>query len=254
MNSDAPSTPTRDEFCLALKAARERRGVTLAEIAETTKIPASHFADLERNDLRHWPKGLFRRSFFRDYVMRIGVPVSDACAEFARLFPDEALAKPAERIGAPAAATQTDEARLALDGGWHGPRPSGRTRVLAAVVDAGVVIFASAALAWLDAFALPTTTAFVAMAYFSVGTTVLGASPGTRAVSGPWSLLDVLRQAPAKVAAAWTGGVYAITHVFAAAGEQRAEHPEDPQDRPWVTDARRVGPPTRLRVRIKLPH
>ena len=74
LNSESLSTHSRQEFCLALKAARERAGITLAEIADKTKIPASLFAALERNDLRRWPKGLFRRSFFRDYARMIGVP------------------------------------------------------------------------------------------------------------------------------------------------------------------------------------
>ena len=79
----------RQKFCLALKAARERKGTTLAEIAASTKIAVVHLAALERGDLRHWPKGLFRRSFFRDYARMIGVPVAEACAEFVRLFPDD---------------------------------------------------------------------------------------------------------------------------------------------------------------------
>ena len=47
------------------------------------------FAALERSDLRRWPNGLFRRSFFRDYVRMIGLPVAEACDEFVRLFPDD---------------------------------------------------------------------------------------------------------------------------------------------------------------------
>ena len=105
LNSQSLSTNSRDEFCLALKTARERKGITLDEIAEVTKIPASLFAALERNDLRQWPEGLFKRSFFRDYVRMIGVPVAEACAEFVRLFPDEKVA------ALPAAAGAATEAK-----------------------------------------------------------------------------------------------------------------------------------------------
>ena len=83
------STDPRQEFCLALKTARERKGITLDEIADTTKIPAFMFAALEQCDLSRWPKGLFRRSFFRDYVQMLSLPVPEACAEFVRLFPDD---------------------------------------------------------------------------------------------------------------------------------------------------------------------
>lgn len=89
LNSDTLPANSRQDFCLALKAARERKAISLDEIAEKTKIPASLFAELERNDLHRWPNGLFRRSFFRDYVRMIGVPVTEACAEFSRLFLDE---------------------------------------------------------------------------------------------------------------------------------------------------------------------
>jgi len=98
VNSDA-AIDSRHDFCLALKEARERRGIALDAIADATKIPASLFADLERNDLRHWPKGLFRRSFFRDYVRMIGLPEAEACSAFARLFPDAEGATPAEPAG-----------------------------------------------------------------------------------------------------------------------------------------------------------
>ena len=68
-----PDTP--EEFCAALKAARERRGLTLAEISQQTKVTEAHFVALERADLRHWPKGIFRRAFFSNYVRAVGLPV-----------------------------------------------------------------------------------------------------------------------------------------------------------------------------------
>lgn len=100
LNNHSLSATSCQEFCLALKTAREQSGITLDEIAESTKIPASLFAELERNDLRHWPRGLFRRSFFRDYARMIGVPVTEACAEFVRLFRDEEPAEPATPVEA----------------------------------------------------------------------------------------------------------------------------------------------------------
>ncbi|MEP6783440.1 MAG: helix-turn-helix transcriptional regulator [Acidobacteriota bacterium] len=100
-NSESLPTETREEFCLALKAARERKGISLAEIADVTKIPAGLFEALERNDLRRWPKGLFRRSFFRDYATAIGLPVMDACNAFVRLFCEDA--PPADPEAAPMA-------------------------------------------------------------------------------------------------------------------------------------------------------
>lgn len=158
------ATNPRQEFCLALKAARESKGITLDEIADTTKIPAFMFAALERCDLSRWPKGFFRRSFFRDYVQMLSLPVAEACAQFARLFPDD-----------------------------DGVAPAAPT----AVAD----------------------------------------QPSTAA--------DMWRR--------MTGGV---ARAVAWLRESTAEpQPDEPQERRWITDARRVGPaPAReFRVRIKLP-
>lgn len=80
---------SQQEFCAALKAARERRGLKLTDIAAATKICPSYFSALERNDLRVWPKGLFRRSFFRAYAGAVGLPENETLAEFLRLFPEE---------------------------------------------------------------------------------------------------------------------------------------------------------------------
>ena len=247
LNSESLSIHSCQEFCLALKAARERAGITLAEIADKTKIPASLFAALERNDLRRWPKGLFRRSFFRDYARMIGVPVGEACAEFVRLFPDDAGAETTATAGAANEASQTDEARLVLDAAWHGPRASVPTRLLAALIDAGTVIFVAAALAWVAGMDRPATAAIVALAYFSLATALFGQSPATLAISKLRLILDVLTQGPAAIAATWRRGA----GVFGSAANTTPESVEEPQMRPWVTDAHRVGPP-RLRVRIKV--
>ncbi|MBY0497959.1 MAG: helix-turn-helix domain-containing protein [Cyanobacteria bacterium] len=92
-----PPTHESEAFCLALKAARQRRGLTLENIAEATKVCVSYYAALEANDVRRWPKGLFRRAFFRGYVTAIGLPDDETMGEFVRLFPED------ERAAAPAA-------------------------------------------------------------------------------------------------------------------------------------------------------
>lgn len=158
-------TDPRQEFCLALKATREGKGITLDEIADTTKVPAFMFAALERCDLSRWPKGFFRRSFFRDYAQMLRLPVSEACAQFARLFPD----------------------------------------------DEGVA---------------PTVP--------------VAAKPNLTSAA----------------AAMWRRIADGVTRGFGWLRESTAQPlQEQPQERPWVTDARRVGPaPAReFRVRIKLP-
>jgi hypothetical protein len=143
--NDATPPQSREEFCLALKATRERKGITLDEIASTTKIPASVFAALERGDLRRWPKGLFRRSFFRDYARAIGLPGSDTCDEFVRLFPDDEGAPVAK--GADPPVNESAAAKLEAEG--SSPAPASWVDAASAacqrVADAMSGIFASAA-------------------------------------------------------------------------------------------------------------
>ena len=246
LNSESLSTHSCQEFCLALKAARERKGITLAEIADSTKIPASTFAALERNDLRRWPKGLFRRSFFRDYARMIGLPVDEACAEFVRLFPDNPGAELATPAEAATPAIEAKDVRLVLDETWHGPRGSLLSRLLAAPIDAGVVILPAFTLALIAGVDRASTTAIIALAYFSLATALLGQSPATWAIAKRRSILEALMQGPAAVAAAWQRA-----DVFGSAAHTTAEAAGEQEMRPWVTDAHRVGPP-RFRVRIKV--
>lgn len=256
LNSETLPTHSRREFCLALKTARERKGITLDQIAESTKIPAYLFEGLERNDLSRWPEGLFKRSFFRDYARSIGLPVTEACADFVRLFLNDEAAAVTPAAGPAAVAGPASEAsgvRLALDEAWHGPRASAISRLLAALIDCAAVILVSVALAWLAGLGVLATTAIVALAYFSLATAVLGESPARLALSRGRSIVDAIRLAPAAITAAWRHSVHAVSHMFASDDDRTSQPEGEPGVRAWVTDARRVGAP-RLRVRIKLPH
>ena len=178
-NSQNPPTP-RQEFCLALKAIRERKGVTLAQIAGVTKVPADLFAAFERGDLRRWPKGLFRRAFFRGYAGMIGVRVDETCEVFARLFPDQDVVAAAQAEVEP---NQEDNVRLALDATWHGPRAVLFVRLLAALADAGTVIALAVAAARIAAVDVRVTIAIVALTYFSLATALLSKSPAAWAMA-----------------------------------------------------------------------
>ena len=84
-----------------LRSRREQIGITLPDIAESTKISVALLSGLERADVSRWPKGIYRRSFFREYVVAIGLLPEPVQNDFVRLFPDEPAAalaaeKPAE--------------------------------------------------------------------------------------------------------------------------------------------------------------
>jgi hypothetical protein len=75
-------------FGPVLRAARERRGVTLAQIAAETKLGVELWADLEENNLSRWPRQIYARSYVRDYAMRVGMDPEEIVNEFCRLFPE----------------------------------------------------------------------------------------------------------------------------------------------------------------------
>ena len=85
----------RQAFCLTLRSRREQIGITLPDIAESTKISVALLSGLERGDVSRWPKGIFRRSFFREYVVAIGLSPEPLLNDFVRLFPDEPAGAPA---------------------------------------------------------------------------------------------------------------------------------------------------------------
>ena len=80
---------SRHAFGSRLRTQRERRGVTLESIVDSTKIKHSLLEALERGDASQWPRGLFRRAYLRDYACAIGVPAEPLVAEFVRLFPED---------------------------------------------------------------------------------------------------------------------------------------------------------------------
>lgn len=250
---------SRQEFCRALKAARESKGISLDAISEATKVASSYFVALERGDISRWPTGIFRRSFFRDYVRAIGLPMGETCDAFVRAFPDDehgllvkSEPRPESPATSPVAAAPADEARLAFDPAWHGPRASILSRLLATGIDAAVVLIAAIAAAWATSFDTSTAAAVGAVAYFSLSTLCLGHTPAAWAIAHRHVLPQVLALGVGALAGVWKRRSAVMANVFGKGGADAAPPPEQTSERAWVTDARRVGPP-QLRVRIKVP-
>lgn len=65
-----------------LKQARQARGVSLADIAESTKISVATLEAIERSDFAKMPGGIFSRSFVRVYALAVGVQPDEAVTEF----------------------------------------------------------------------------------------------------------------------------------------------------------------------------
>src|SRR5947208_1282307 len=77
-----------ESFGARLRRQRERQQIALATIAEQTKIKQSLLEALERDDVSHWPMGIFRRAFVRAYAHAIGLDPDVVVREFQALHPD----------------------------------------------------------------------------------------------------------------------------------------------------------------------
>jgi len=78
---------SQDTFVTRLRRHRERRTMTLEEIASATRIKRELLEAFERNDLSGWPRGLYARAWVRAYARVVGLDPIDTVDEFCRLFP-----------------------------------------------------------------------------------------------------------------------------------------------------------------------
>ena len=74
-----------------LREARERKGISLAEIANATKISAGVLAALERNDVSRLPGGIFTRAFVRSYANAVGLNSEQLIRDFIAQFPEDSV-------------------------------------------------------------------------------------------------------------------------------------------------------------------
>ena len=77
-----------ETFGARMREQRERQQVALSTIAEQTKIKVSLLEAMERDDVSHWPSGIFRRAFIRAYAHAIGLEPDAVVREFLELYPD----------------------------------------------------------------------------------------------------------------------------------------------------------------------
>jgi hypothetical protein len=108
-----------ESFGVRLRRRRERQQIGLATVAEQTKIKQSLLEELERDDVSHWPTGIFRRGFVRTYARAIGLEPDVVVREFLELYPD-----PIEVVE-----TVAPNAPLA-DAGWVSTGPPTRFQYL----------------------------------------------------------------------------------------------------------------------------
>jgi GAF domain-containing protein len=81
-------------FGTRLRLQRERQQVALDKIAARTKIKLSLLEALERDDISHWPEGIFRRAYIRAYGQAIGLDPDELVREFLQVYPDSVIMPP----------------------------------------------------------------------------------------------------------------------------------------------------------------
>jgi len=187
----------KETFGPVLRAARERRGVSLKELATETKLSVELWEALEDSNLAKWPKRIFARSYVRDYAERVGLDADEVVNEFCRLFPEwgdrraeRVIREKAQIIAhdldwedlpAPENRRSSDRSASAVPGFFvrH------RTRILAITLDASFVL-GVAYLAKLAGLAYWPSAAMVGLSYSSLATFVSGRAFGL--VASEWIL------------------------------------------------------------------
>jgi len=98
------------DFGGKLRAARERRGLSLRQIANATKISIITLEALERNDIARLPGGIFSRAFVRSYAAEVGLDPEATIEEFMGQFPHDSVT-----AGHPTSAPIEDHAAVESD-------------------------------------------------------------------------------------------------------------------------------------------
>jgi transcriptional regulator with XRE-family HTH domain len=183
-----------EAFGPTLRRVRMQHGVTIEQIAAATKVSASLWSALERNDLSRWPTGIYARAYVRAYAVEVGIDPQVTVDEFCRSFP--AGDRRAGRVVREQAALighdlrwKDDLAHVDTDRRVEPSEPdlppvafTRAGRVIAAVADACAVVLVAVALAELLPIGWAAAAAVGAFAYQGVSLVALGSTPAVWAI------------------------------------------------------------------------
>lgn len=97
-----------------LRREREMRGITLDEIAESTKISRRHLESLEKEDYDALPGGIFNRGFIRAYARYLGIDEEQAVADYTAASAEPAEPEPRFPVAVPEPDPQLNPRRSTL--------------------------------------------------------------------------------------------------------------------------------------------
>jgi cytoskeletal protein RodZ len=77
-----------------IRQAREQRGLTIRDVANTTKISTAALNAIEHNDFARLPGGVFRRAYVRAFATEVGLDADELTREYRARFEIEVAAGP----------------------------------------------------------------------------------------------------------------------------------------------------------------
>ncbi len=218
-------TRAPEGFGARLKAEREHRGLALSQIADSTKIPVPLLEALERDDLTRWPKGLYRRAFFRAYISALGLGPEPLAAEFAQRFPDEVALRPPAPVGDPMPPV-ADERRTPLPLTFATPRDRRylvARHVAVAVVELAMIVAAGSLVAVAAGTTVLTASGWVGLLYYPTMSAIRGLQWPSRRRSPKGIRLESW---PGRLSRVWAPlrgpSIHAYGHVLAHTRSARA--------------------------------
>lgn len=181
-------------FGARMRHERELKKISIAEIAESTKILGALLEGLENDDVSRWPTGFYRRAFLRAYATTIGLDADATLKEFMERYPDLEDKPACAPLAAEKVVNKPDASRAASmrvasppAGAWfsEGTLVKGLgLRCFAAAVDLFVLsVMGLALFAVLGMFWAPMCLATAA--YYSVSILLLGNTPGVCLFADP---------------------------------------------------------------------
>jgi cytoskeletal protein RodZ len=85
-------------FGSMMRRARERRGMSVRQIAVATKISVGSLEALEHNDISRLPGGIFSRAIVRSYALEVGLDPEETMQEFLTQFPHDSVTAGSPRV------------------------------------------------------------------------------------------------------------------------------------------------------------
>ena len=118
-----------------LRAARERAGFSLQDLATRTRIPIKSLRAIEENDFASVPSGIFVRGFIRSYATEVGVDPAQAVAEYRAMTEpaSDAASSPKKDV------VVVDDLRTPFDPELLTSRPGWGVALIAAALLIGIV-------------------------------------------------------------------------------------------------------------------